>query len=55
MTGVRLRPEVLVLSPLPCWENLNKEVQRQLVVEMIADIESEAALRRRYPAGSISL
>jgi REP element-mobilizing transposase RayT len=39
--------EVLVLSPLPCWKHLSEEVQRQLVVEMIADIESEAALRRR--------
>ena len=40
-------PEVLVLSPLPCWRHVSEEVQRQLVVEMIADIESEAALRRR--------
>ena len=39
--------EVLVLSPLPCWKHLGEEVRRQLVVEMIADIESEAAVRRQ--------
>ena len=39
--------EILVLSPLPCWKHLNDEVRRQLVVEMIADIEAEAALRRQ--------
>jgi len=40
-------PEILVLSPLPCWRHLSDEVRRQLVVEMIADIEAEAALRRQ--------
>ena len=39
--------EILVLSPLPCWKHLSQEVQRQLVVEMIADINSEAALHRQ--------
>jgi len=40
--------EILVLSPLPCWKHLSDEVRRQLVVEMIADIEAEAALRRQH-------
>jgi putative transposase len=40
-------PEVLVLSPLPCWRYLSEEIQRRLIVEMIAEIESEAALRRQ--------
>jgi hypothetical protein len=39
--------EILVLSPLPCWKHLSEEVRRQLVVEMIADIEAETALRRQ--------
>jgi hypothetical protein len=39
--------EILVLSPLPCWKHLREEVQRQLVIEMIADIEAEAAFHRR--------
>jgi REP element-mobilizing transposase RayT len=40
--------EILVLSPLPCWRHLSDEVRRQLVVEMIADIEAEAVLRRQH-------
>jgi REP element-mobilizing transposase RayT len=39
--------EILVLSPLPCWKHLSDEVRRQLVIEMIADIEAEATLRRQ--------
>jgi hypothetical protein len=42
------RQEILVLSPLPCWRHLSDEVRRQLVVEMIADIEAETVLRRRH-------
>jgi hypothetical protein len=45
--------EVLVLSPLPCWKHLSEEVRRQLVVEMIADVESEAALRRRRSGSQV--
>jgi hypothetical protein len=40
--------EILVLSPLPCWKHLSEEVRRQLVVEMIADIEAG----RRSTAGT---
>jgi hypothetical protein len=39
--------EILGLSPLPCWKHLSEEVRRQLVGEMIADIEAEAALCRQ--------
>jgi REP element-mobilizing transposase RayT len=46
-------PEILVLSPLPCWRHLSDEVRRQLVVEMIADIETEAALRRQRSGSQV--
>jgi len=46
-------PEKLVLSPLPCWKHLSEEVRRQLVVEMIADIEAEAALRRQRSGSQV--
>jgi REP element-mobilizing transposase RayT len=45
--------EILVLSPLPCWKHLAEEVRRQLVVEMIADIEAEAALRRKSSGSQV--
>ena len=45
--------EILVLSPLPCWKHLSEEVRRQLVVEMIADIEAEAALRRQRSGSQV--
>ncbi len=45
--------EILVLSPLPCWKHLSAEIRRQLVVEMIADIESEAALRRQRSGSQV--
>jgi hypothetical protein len=45
--------EILVLSPLPCWKHLNKEVRRQLVVGMIADIEAEAALHRQRSGSQV--
>ena len=45
--------EVLVLSPLPCWKHLSEEVRRQLVAEMIAEIESEAAARRRRSGSQV--
>jgi REP element-mobilizing transposase RayT len=45
--------EILVLSPLPCWKHLSEEVRRQLVVEMIADIETEAALRRQRSGSQV--
>ncbi len=39
--------EVVITSPLPCWSHLPPEKYQQRIVEMIAEIESEAAVRRR--------
>jgi len=46
-------PEKLVLSPLPWWKHLSEKIQRQLVREMIADIEAEAALRRQRSGSQV--
>src|SRR5262245_51699645 len=40
--------EILVLSPLPCWKHVSAEVRRRRVVEMIADMEAQATLRRQH-------
>jgi putative transposase len=45
--------EILILSPLPCWKHRSDEVQRQLIIEMIADIEKEAALRRQRSGSQV--
>jgi len=45
--------EVLVLAPLPCWKHLSEEVRRQLIVEMSADIEAEAALCRQRSGSQV--
>lgn len=45
--------EILVLSPLPCWKHLSEEVRRQLIVEMIADVEAEEALRRQRSGSQV--
>jgi hypothetical protein len=39
--------ETLTLSPLPCWKHLSEEKRRQLVANLVAEIESEAAARRQ--------
>lgn len=39
--------EELTLSPLPCWKHLPENMRRQLVADLIAAIEAEAALRRQ--------
>ncbi len=39
----------LKLAPLPCWEHLSLGKRRQLVTEMIAEIEAEAAAMRVRP------
>jgi hypothetical protein len=38
------------LSPLPCWEHLSPEHQRERVAEMVRDCDAEAA-DRREPTG----
>jgi len=40
-------PEILVLSPLPCWEHLPPELRRQHVVAIVQEIEREAEEERR--------
>jgi len=39
--------ETLVLSPLPCWEHLPVEAQRRLAADLVAEIESDAAVERQ--------
>jgi REP element-mobilizing transposase RayT len=38
--------ETVILSPLPCWEHLSPEIQKQRVTKLVAAIEAEAADRR---------
>ena len=45
--------EIVVLSPLPCWKHLREEVRRQLAIEMIADIEAEAAVHRCHSGSQV--
>jgi hypothetical protein len=40
-------PETVVLSPLPCWEHLSPEKQRERVSEVVQEIEEETAARRK--------
>ena len=46
-------PEVLTLSPLPCWKHLSEETRRRLVAEMVAEIEAEAAVRRAQTGSQV--
>lgn len=39
--------ELVVLSPLPCWAHYTEGERQQLVREMVAEIEAEAAARHR--------
>jgi hypothetical protein len=38
--------EAATLSPLPCWEHLSPEKQKQRVAEVVEEIEAEAAAER---------
>jgi hypothetical protein len=40
-------PETVVLSPLPCWEHLSPEKQRERVAAVVQEIEEETAARRK--------
>jgi hypothetical protein len=40
-------PEIVVLSPLPCWRHLSPEKQRERVAEVVREIEEETAARRK--------
>jgi len=39
-------PEVLVLSPLPCWQHLSTEIYRARVAGLVDQFEREAAAER---------
>jgi len=39
-------PETVTLSPLPCWEHLSPEEQKEKVAELVREIEEEAAAQR---------
>jgi hypothetical protein len=45
--------ETLTLSPLPCWKHPSEEKRRQLVAELVADIESEAAAHRQRKGSQV--
>ncbi len=38
--------ETVTLSPLPCWEHLSPEKQRELIADLIREIEEETAAQR---------
>ncbi len=40
-------PYTVHLSPLPCWEHLPSQEYQRRIAELVADIESQAALRRQ--------
>jgi REP element-mobilizing transposase RayT len=39
--------EVLTLDPLPCWKGLTEEQRQRRAAALVADIEAEAAARRK--------
>jgi hypothetical protein len=40
-------PEIVILSPLPCWRHLSPEKQKERVAEVVQAIEEETAARRK--------
>jgi hypothetical protein len=49
-------PQLVVLSPLPCWQSLSKDEHRAAVLSLVADVEAAAAADRvltgRAPLGA---
>ncbi|HEV7507422.1 MAG TPA: transposase [Thermoanaerobaculia bacterium] len=45
--------ELVVLSPIPCWAHLPKDVYRARVASLVESIEWEAALRRSQTGRSV--
>jgi len=39
--------EILTLDPLPCWKDLTEEQRQRRAAALVADIEAEAATRRK--------
>ena len=46
-------PEVLTLSPLPCWRDLSDDMRRKLIADLVAGIESDAAVLRKHTGGQV--
>ena len=46
-------PEVLTLSPLPCWKHLPVETRKRLVADLVSEIEAEAATRRQQTGSQV--
>lgn len=42
----RTQTESVVLTPLPCWQDLSSETRKALIGELVQDIENETAQRR---------
>jgi REP element-mobilizing transposase RayT len=40
-------PETVTFDPLPCWQHLSPEEQRQRIARLVQEIEAEAATERR--------
>ncbi len=40
-------PETVTFDPLPCWQHLSPEEQRQRVAHLVEEIEAEAAAERK--------
>jgi hypothetical protein len=40
-------PETVTLSPLPCWEHLPAEQQKEKIAELVREVEEEAAAQRK--------
>jgi hypothetical protein len=40
-------PETVTFDPLPCWQHLSLEEQRQRVAHLVEEIEAEAAAERK--------
>jgi hypothetical protein len=45
--------ETLVLSPLPCWQDLSAETYRERVAELVAAIERRAAAERERTGAKV--
>jgi hypothetical protein len=44
--GESASPEIILLSPLPCWKHLAEEVYRERIREMVQEINEAAAVAR---------
>ena len=47
-------PETLTLEPLPCWEHLEPERRRELIANLVKEIEDGAAAARKREGGQVA-